>query len=631
MEKDRKGRLENGAGKGPAGTRSIAIRKRWRSLGFAAACAGGVLLGAAPASARCTQPTELRLLGASVDAHLKCAELGTLGHACHAPRSPPACGTGLPEAVVEAVFGPTSGPGTWSSSALGCQREIRRAASRYVSDRLKERWRLRRPTSAGNQFIAAAARCQGLVVEVDPVAGPMPRLGPVCAFGDPEMSGRLEQALRCLRADLEQAIDTVAPEALRPNIVIIMTDDQRSDALDLMPETLTRLAARGTRFENSFATSPVCAPSRATLMSGRLPHHQPSGTTLGFDQNDTLAVWLAAQGYATGMFGKYTNSTEKIGPVVPPGWDSWNVFLGGAGGGFYGFEMSFQGLFMPFPASIYSTDFLAKQAVSFVRQHRQEPFFLMLSAFAPHSPAIPAERHAGSLAGLEDWRPASWKEADLSGKPDWVSGWRHLIGPAGWVAVDARRRAEFETLLAVDEAVARIDDTLEAAGLTDQTLVLYLSDHGIHWGEHWLPTKWSSYEESIRIPLLMRWPMLDPAGGGVRPELVAMPDVTATLAVVAGAVGHAPDGADLIDFLRQGGPWREDVLVQSPGEFITRPNRAVRTERWKWIETDATAGVREELYDLVNDPLELTNLASDPARVSEREALRARLAELLGS
>ncbi len=571
------------------------------------------------------------MLSRAVDDHVACTLRRVAGGTCRPPRPAPACGAGLPEAVSEALLGPAPLAGVWSVGARVCQAEFGRAAGRYVRQRLGERLRQRRATQGAVAFTTVSARCGAVRVESDPGVGALPRLGRGCDAGAPGGLVAVPAALRCLRATLEQAVDAVAPEALHPNVVLVITDDQRADALDFMPETLARIAARGSRFANAFATSPVCAPSRATLMSGRLPHHQPAAAPLGFDQQDTLAAWLAAAGYRNGILGKYTNLPETLGAVVPAGWTNWNVFLGGAGGGYYGFEASLQGFFTSMPLSTYSTDLLGEQAAAFVRGSASVPFLLVVAPFAPHVPATPAERHVGALAGLAPWRPPNWHEADLGDKPAWVSSWRVLHGADATAERDVLRQAELETLLAVDEAVASIDDALEIAGISDQTLVLYLSDHGIHWGEHWLPAKWSSYEESIRIPLLMRWPMFDPPGKRVQDRLVAMPDITATVAAAAGVNGHVPDGIDLVGALGAGGPERDAVLVQSPGEFFTRPNRALRTARWKWIETDASSGVTEELYDLENDPFELTNRASDPALGEVSDELRARLDELLGS
>ncbi len=590
-----------------------------------------VLANAASAEARCRNVAEMAALGRAVDDHVACTLRRLSGGTCRPSAPAPACGAGLPEAVTEALLGPVPLAGAWSTDAHVCQVELGRAARRYVRQRLGERLRQRRATSSAAAFARVSTRCGAVQVESDPGAGTLPRLGRGCDAGAPGDTVAVPSVLRCLRATLEQVVDAVAPEPLRPNVVLVITDDQRADTLDFMPETLERIAARGSHFVNAFTTSPVCAPSRATLMSGRLPHHQPAAAPLGFDQQDTLATWLAAAGYRNGILGKYTNSTETLGEVVPAGWTIWNVFLGGAGGGYYDFEASVQGFFASMPRTAYSTDLLGPQAAAFVQGSAAVPFLLVVAPFAPHMPAIPAERHAGALAGLDPWRPPSWHEADLSTKPTWVSTYRALHGTNGTALRDTLRQAELETLLAVDEAVASIDDALERAGISDQTLVLYLSDHGIHWGEHWLPTKWSSYEESIRIPLLMRWPMLDPPGGRVHDRLVAMPDVSATVAAVAGVSGRVPDGIDLVGALRAGGPERDAVLVQSPGEFFTRPNRAVRTERWKWIETDASSGVTEELYDLENDPFELTNRAADPALGETSAALRALLDELLGS
>jgi N-acetylglucosamine-6-sulfatase len=194
---------------------------------------------------------------------------------------------------------------------------------------------------------------------------------------------------------------------------------------------------------------------------------------------------------------------------------------------------------------------------------------------------------------------------------------------------DELRIRELESLRAVDEGVGRITELLERAGVADHTIVIYTADHGIHWGEHWLGDKFSAYEESIRVPYVVRYPLRTPLGG-TRDELVLNLDLAPTLIELAGAtVPRNLDGESLVPLLGAAGvPWRSDFLIESPGELIAAPSQAVRTERWKYIETNASKGVTRELYDLAADPYESENLAVDEKHATVRASLEERLDSL---
>jgi arylsulfatase A-like enzyme len=370
------------------------------------------------------------------------------------------------------------------------------------------------------------------------------------------------------------------------------------------------------------------------MLTGLEPQHHGVRSNADAAEHDPatgVASWLSRVGYATGYLGKYVNATESFGTRVPSAWDEWQVMLGGSGGAYYGFDLNDNGRVRREPDTTYSTDYFAEQVLDFIGNQVGRPFFVVFAPHAPHAPAEPALRHVGRLVDLLPWRPPSWQEEDLSRKPNWVRFLEAIATPEATLARDELRKREIETLLAVDEAVARIIDKLERAGLTDNTLVVYTSDHGIHWGEHWSGTKFSAYEESIRVPYLVRYPARIPRGGE-RSELVLITDLAPTFAELAGArTPPGLDGRSLAPLLATpGAPWRGEILVESPGEFITAPSHALRTSRWKYIELDASEGIAEELYDLSTDPFELDNLAENPAYAGARGLLAARLAQLRG-
>jgi arylsulfatase A-like enzyme len=226
--------------------------------------------------------------------------------------------------------------------------------------------------------------------------------------------------------------------------------------------------------------------------------------------------------------------------------------------------------------------------------------------------------------------PGNWHEADVATKPAWVKFMKVTWTAADTARDDAERVAQLESLQAVDEAFGRLEDELERAGLLDNTVVVFTSDHGYYWGEHWWNTKFSEYEESLRVPLFVGYPVRAPEPA-VRDEMVANVDLAPTLAALAGvAVPPGRDGADVSHLLDGPGLSRDDLLIRNFDGFIVPPWVGVRDQRFKYVTLAAPGGVLEELYDLQSDPMELVNLASSPAHAGELDRLRQRLVELQG-
>lgn len=524
-------------------------------------------------------------------------------------------------------------------SAERCQSAVEQAIPVYLESRRVDGWRGRRAASKAPAFAHFVEQsCVGAIA-----SEATPRTHGVCdALLETGREVPARALALCLRATLEQRVQAGAGSPHRPNVVLVISDDQRADTLGFMP-ALDRLADEGTWFRNAFVTSSLCTPSRASLYSGLYTHHHGSTTNLQeFDGSDTLAPWLAAAGYATGFFGKYRNDTVRS-TQVPPGWSDWQAFtdppdhpvgcpLGGGFRCFYGYTLNENGRFVSYgnDEADYSTDLLAGRTRDFIRAHADRPFFAVLATAAPHVPATPAPRHQGSLANLAPWRPASFGPALSPGTPDWLRGFLGFA-PAFVANLDESRIAELESLAAVDEAVASLLDELERLGIADQTLFLFTSDHGLHWGEHGWTSKLTAYEESIRVPLVVRYPLVAPLPQ-VRDEMVLNIDFAPTVAEAAGAATAAVDGESWLPLLRGEGTGRVAFLVENPGGLIVRPNYAVRSERWKYIHTLlSTGGVFEELYDLASDPAELDNLAKDPAHAILRDVLRQVLAGFLAS
>lgn len=280
----------------------------------------------------------------------------------------------------------------------------------------------------------------------------------------------------------------------------------------------------------------------------------------------------------------------------------------------------------------YSTDRLARIIDRLISRWADEPWFVYYAPFAPHTPRQPAARHRDRLTDLPPHRPPSYL-GSLKGKPRWLakergSVWAIKGEPAN---TDRRRIRQLQTLLAVDEAVAALSDRIEALGLTENTLVVFTSDNGQAWLEHWLRFKNYPYEEAIRVPLVVRYPKRVHVPRRVE-ELVQPIDFYPTFAELAGVAGQPGLGRSLLPFLEgREVDWRDDILLEHFSGAGIDPSIGVRTKRWKLIETDARkGGVTPELYDLENDPYEQHNLAAAPEHADRVERLRERARELAG-
>lgn len=419
-----------------------------------------------------------------------------------------------------------------------------------------------------------------------------------------------------------------------PDVVVIVTDDQRADSLWAMPILDRDLLAEGAAFSNAFVVNPICCPSRASILTGAWSHTTgvyrqtpPFGRVEAFRDGSTLATWLDDAGYTTGLFGKYLDGYQHraLTGVIPPGWDRWVAFVHST---YLDYKLTVDGEVRSFgsaPAD-YSTDVLAAEAVAFVRE-AEGPLFLYFAPAAPHGPAPPAPGDEDAFADLPPWRPPSYDEADVSDKPSWVRA-LPTLAPERRAEVDALRRNQYGALLSVDRAVGELIAALRETGRLDNTLILYTSDNGLAWGEHRWTKKEAPYEEVIRVPLVARWD-----AGGVEPgssptELALNVDLAPTIAEAVGIAAPGAEGRSLLPLLR-GEPvpdWREDFLVEHLAGTNPVPTYcAVRSTEWAYVRY--TTG-EEELYDLTADPSELENLATDPGAAGTLARMRARLETL---
>jgi N-acetylglucosamine-6-sulfatase len=377
---------------------------------------------------------------------------------------------------------------------------------------------------------------------------------------------------------------------------------------------LDALAQGGVLFDNAFVTMSLCSPSRASILTGQYAHTHGilNNSTNLPDTTPTFPKELQKAGYRTGFTGKWHMGGSSDEPR--PGFDHWMSFRG-------------QGQYIDPTLNIngtrgkvegYVTDLITDHAVNFIKERDDRPFFLYASHKAVHADFYPAERHQGRYADQTFPHPASMAntKANYKGKPQWVRAQRN-----SWHGVDGmyNKRVDFdqfardyaETMLAVDESVGRIVQTLRDEGLLDSTLLVFTSDNGFLFGEHGLIDKRCMYEPSIRVPLIAHCPELF-AGGARKNEVVANIDFAPTFLECAGApIPDTVQGRSFLGVLTGAATaWRDALLYEYFWErsFPQTPSvLGVRTERYKFMKYHGVWD-RYEIYDLQEDPDEMNNL-----------------------
>jgi arylsulfatase A-like enzyme len=410
----------------------------------------------------------------------------------------------------------------------------------------------------------------------------------------------------------------------RPNVLIILTDDQRAtDTLQVMPDTVKWFAQGGATYPNAVAATPLCCPARAAIMTGQFAHN--NGVRTNADRNEliqaaTIQKYLTDAGYFTGMVGKYLNGwpvTVSNHPN-PPHFHRWAVMDPGYRNTNWNVNGSVHS------ESTYSTDYTAEKALDFLQvfenQDDDRPWFLYVAPYAPHGPLIPEGENPGEdpyhVADVGTWggNPAVF-EADESEKPAYVQNSAEDLADA-----QAQRQGQLRMLLSVDDLVESLFADLQAKGDLDDTLAFFLSDNGFMWSEHGLDAKNKPYTESIQIPFMMRWPG-HVAPGVVDTRLAANIDLVPTILQAAGISPkseHPLDGVSLID-----GVVRTKVLTEAWAGGNIGPWASIRTPRYQYIEyyaDDEATVVFRELYVLRKDPWQLQNVLGDPATANDSDS-----------
>lgn len=427
----------------------------------------------------------------------------------------------------------------------------------------------------------------------------------------------------------------------KPSIVMILTDDEDLASHRVMGKTKALIEDEGATFANYFVSYSFCCPSRATIMRGQYPHnHRIEGNewpTGGYEkfrvmgtESSTIATWLQDAGYHTAFFGKLMNGYEPEKHKPLPGWSEWY----GVGGRFLNFNYTLNenGRLVHYgeKPEDHLTDVLARKAAETIRKaDPDQPLFVYIAPYDPHSPATPAPRYKDAYKDEPLPQPPSFDEADVSDKASYV---RDLPPLAAWQkeALTAHHRDRLRALRAVDDMVETVVEALRESGRLESTYVVYTSDNGFHMGQHRLFIgKTTAYEEDIHVPLIVRGPGV-PKGARIE-QMVLNNDLAPTFAEIGGA--KAPgfvDGRSFLPLLRKPDtPWRKSFLLERremetheiSGKAIFD---AIRTAHYTYIEYGT--GERE-LYDLRRDPWQLDNMVGK-ANAALVEALATRLAEL---
>ena len=440
-------------------------------------------------------------------------------------------------------------------------------------------------------------------------------------------------------ADSLQAVE-------RPNVVILMTDDQTLRSMRALPMTRALIGAAGATFANAFVNNPRCCPSRATFLTGQYSHNHgvltngpPGGGWWGLRGiRNWLPTWLRDAGYRTVHIGKFLNGYGRDDPLeIPAGWDEWYATVDPTTYRYFGATMNENGVLRS-ASGQYATDVTARRATEVVERlaPSANPFFLSVAFLAPHTgtprepgdpiglgtPAVPA-RHAGRFATARLPLAAAFNEADVSDKPAGLR--RPPLALQTVAAIEHLYRQRLESLLAVDEAVVSITDALRAAGELERTLIVFTSDNGYMTGEHRLAHgKAQVYDPAVRVPLLVRGPGIPP---GVRPrQLATNADLAPTILDAAGvAPGRPQDGRSLLPLARDSRSGRGRALLIEVWRGTRLRSSAVRTPRWLYAEHRRSG---RELYDMARDPEQLQSLHSAPSHAAVRAALASTLRAL---
>ena len=415
----------------------------------------------------------------------------------------------------------------------------------------------------------------------------------------------------------------------RPNVVLILADDLDKSVFER--STLgSPWVPKGTSFINALATTPLCCPSRASILRGQYAHNtglvrnnndQPHGGAAyfrhrGLDEH-TVATILRANGYKTWFGGKYLNGYGVEGEepgYVPPGWDSWQAYLGIR-------TANVDGRVSLFLLRHY-TDWLSERAEKFIeaRQRSSRPFYMHIAPLDTHEPLHIPLRHSWTYLGQRAPRPPSFDEAEVSDKPRWVRDAPPVYARSA-AEYDQWHVKRMQSALTLEDLCTNVIEALERTNQLDDTYLIFTSDNGYGLGLHRIKeTKGTPYVESHEVPFVVRGPGV-PAGASFN-KLASNIDIAPTALDLAGVrIPSWMDGRSLKPFFDGNAPgsWRTSLLIEnmeSPDKKPRPPYSAIRRRDEVYVEY--TSG-EEEYYDLKKDPFQLENRPQDAPRAMKDE------------
>lgn len=385
----------------------------------------------------------------------------------------------------------------------------------------------------------------------------------------------------------------------RPNFLIIVTDDQRYDTMEYMPKTQELIFDQGVTFSSGYITTPFCCPSRASILTGMYASNHDVHVNENELKYKTVVDDMHKNGYYTGLVGKYLNSWDGS---MRPEYDFWVSFWGGTIPSYYDPDLNINGTWSK--QTGYITYLFKDQAIEFLDKaaNQSKPFLLLFTPNAPHAPFTPADEDKGLYQYLPKHRPENYNEEDISDKPLSIAG-KPLLTEEDETTIENVRRRQILTLTSLDRSIAEVMAKLEETGEMDNTVVIFISDNGKHWGEHRMDSKSTAYEESVKVPFAIRYPPLIPAPY-IEGGLVANIDIAPTLYELSETKApNAMDGLSLVPLLNGTDDWRTCLLLEA------WPDRghwtALHTGQYVYIETDDDLS---EFYDLTIDPYEMNNM-----------------------
>jgi N-acetylglucosamine-6-sulfatase len=461
------------------------------------------------------------------------------------------------------------------------------------------------------------------------------------------------------------------PASNAPNVVVVMTDDQRADDMSPIPKTRRLIGEAGVTFTRAYASYPVCCPARATFFTGQYAQNHRvrclypwcGGGYGRLNQREYLPVWLERAGYATAHVGKFLNGYGREQPPdVPNGWTEWYGLVDHSTYRMWGYDIYENGRRQTYGRvlrevpRLYQTDVLTRKAVDFIRDRAagDAPFFLSVAYLAPHHESgrtqgltgklvRPAPRHRRAYSRLPLPKPLGFNEGDLADKPWFIARWNRPISARREAAIQKRRRERWASLLAVDDGVEAIIDALRRAGELERTYVIYTSDNGFMQGEHRVREgKMLPYDPSTNVPLMIRGPGIPRD----RTTRATVGDVDLAPTILDATPARAPralDGRSILPFARNVRRRRFRPLLHTTagqgarGRTNTREGRArgtqprvpawsaIRTTRWLYVEYK---GGQRELYDLRRDPWQINSVVGDPRLRVRTRTLRRILGDL---